>query len=132
MALAPVASCVPATVRVAVAVPPVPVRFADPKAVLFTVKLTAPVGEAVPLEAFTVAVNTVLLFIRKLAGLALTVVVVALDVRPPHAVTRLNASTDPNPVARSYPGPALKPRVPFTQFGEAATQGTELLPTVTS
>src|ERR1017187_988031 len=118
MALAPVASCVPVTVRVAVAVPPEPVRFADPKAVcapgaplrrgLFTRKLTVPVGEAVPAKAFTVAVSTVLAFVRMLAGLAETVVEVPLDdVRPPHAVTRLNASTDPNPVARSYPAAAL-------------------------
>jgi hypothetical protein len=65
------------------------------------------VGEALPLAAFTVAVSAVLPLAVMVAGEAVTVVVVAIAGMLFHCITRLYASTEPSPVAKSYPGPAL-------------------------
>ena len=89
---------------------PEPLRFAVPSRVLpkmlSSVKKTEPVGVALPVLAVTVAVNVVLAVVKILAGLAVTVVVVATDGLLGHCVTRLYASTEPSPVARSYPAAA--------------------------
>jgi hypothetical protein len=53
------------------------------------VKVTVPPGEVFPEAAFTVAVNTVLAVVAMVAGLAATVVMLALDAGVAHPVTRL-------------------------------------------
>jgi hypothetical protein len=108
MVLFPAVNWLALTVSDAVAVLPVPLRLAVPSDVLPSVKKTEPVGVVLPLAAVTVAVSTVLPLLAVMpAGLAVTVVVVAMDGLAGHCVTRLYASTEPSPVARSYPGPAL-------------------------
>jgi hypothetical protein len=111
MTLFPVLNWLALTVREAVAVPPEPERLPVPSDVLPSVKVTEPVGVALPLAAVTVAVSAVLLLAVMLAGAAVTVVVVATMVGMGwllfHCVTRLYVSTEPSPVARSYPGPAV-------------------------
>jgi hypothetical protein len=77
MALFPVFNWLALTGSDAVAVPPEPARLAVPSNVLPSVKETEPVGVALPLAAFTVAVSVVVLPAAMLAGLAATVVVVA-------------------------------------------------------
>jgi hypothetical protein len=70
--LLPMARPLPLTVRLAAEFE----TSADPNVVLPRVKVTVPAGAALPLAAFTVAVNTVLAEDNILAGLAETVVVV--------------------------------------------------------
>ena len=69
------ARLLPFTVREAVD----PERAADPRVVLPSVNVTVPVGAALPLAGFTVAVSTVFAEEGMLAGLAVTVVVVAMS-----------------------------------------------------
>jgi hypothetical protein len=73
----PAANWLALTVNDAVAVPPEPVRLPVPSDALPSVKETEPVGVPLPLAAFTVAVSAVLPPVAMLAGLAVTVVVVA-------------------------------------------------------
>ena len=58
----------------------------------------------------------------------------AVATNPGHEVTRVSALTEPSPVTRSYPGPALNPIVvvPDGQFGVPVVQGTLLSPVVMS
>lgn len=65
------------TVSDAVAVPPEPERLEVPSDLPPSVKETEPVGEALPLAAFTVAVSTLLPPAVMLVGLAVMVVMVA-------------------------------------------------------
>src|SRR5579864_6218045 len=122
MASTPVGNWLPKTVIDAVP----PLSVAEPNAVLPRLKAIEPVGIELLPDARTVAVTCVLPFTPRLDGLAVTVVVVVLTWRLLHCVIRLFPSTEPHPVARSYPGPALKPRKPPTQSLVAATQGTTL------
>ena len=107
MALFPAVNWPALTVSDALAVPPEPERLAAPSDVPPSVKETEPVGAMLPVAAFTVAVSVVLPLGRMLVGLAVTVVVVPTAGALDHCVTRLYASTEPKPVARSYPEPAL-------------------------
>lgn len=66
------------TVKVAVAVDPEAVSIPDPRETFPAVKVTLPVGAVVPLAGFTVAVNCVVAVWAMLAGLAASVVVVAI------------------------------------------------------
>jgi len=75
--LLPVASALPATVNVAVALLPDAVNVPVPSDLVPKVKVTVPVGAVVPLAGFTVAVITVLAVEAMPAGLAEAVVVVA-------------------------------------------------------
>src|SRR6266853_350474 len=118
MVLFPVDNWLPKTVKVALPEPP---SVAEPSAVLPALKATVPPGIELLPAALTVAVTCVLPFNPMLAGLAVTLVVV-LTTLLPHCVTRLFPSTEPNPVTRSYPTPALKPSEPFTQLRVLGTQ----------
>lgn len=73
----PAARLEPFTVKVAVALPEVPVSVAVPSCVEPTAKLTPPPGATVPDAGFTVIVSFVEVFEAKLGELALTVMVVA-------------------------------------------------------
>jgi len=64
------------TVSVAVAEPPLPERLAVPRVALPRMKVTVPLGDVEPEEAFTLAVSTVEAVAAMLAGLAVSVVVV--------------------------------------------------------
>jgi hypothetical protein len=78
------------------------------RAVPSTVKVTVPVGDVVPEPGFTVAVSVTVAPTTGLAGVTASAVVVAVSkATVPNAVARLLASTDPSPVARSYPVPAV-------------------------
>src|SRR5271167_768959 len=69
-----------------------------------TVNVTVPVGAAVPALWVTVAVSVTVAPVAGLDGEAATVVVVpALAATEVNAAARLDALTDPNPVAWSYP-----------------------------
>jgi len=85
----------------AVAVPPDPESVAAPSGLSPSVNETVPVGDAVPLAAFTVAVSTVDPLAKIMAGLTVSVVVVEVTGMPLHDVIRLYASTEPRPVTRS-------------------------------
>jgi hypothetical protein len=68
------------------------------------VNVTVPVGAAVPVLWVTVAVSVTVTPVAGLEGEAATVVVVpALAATEVNAVARLDAFTEPNPVAWSYP-----------------------------
>ena len=105
MVLFPAVNEFPETESDAVAMAPEPERLAAPSNVPPSVKETEPVGVVLPLLAVTVAVSVVPPLDVMLEGFAVTVVMV--DAMLFHCVTRLYASTEPNPVAKSYPGPAL-------------------------
>src|SRR5271157_279529 len=107
MVLLPAFNWLAVMVSGAVAVLPEPERLAVPSEMPPSVKETEPVGVRLPLVAFTVAVSVVLPPVVTMAGLAVTVVVVAVGGMLFHFVARMYTSTDPSPVARSYPLPAL-------------------------
>src|ERR1035437_837013 len=107
MVLLPAVNWLANTVSDAVATPPETVRLTIPRDTLPSVNVTDPVGMMLPVLAMTTAVSTVLAPAVTLAGLAVTVVVVEVTGPLFHCVTRLYASTEPRPVVRSYPGPAL-------------------------
>jgi hypothetical protein len=88
----PVGSWLPITVTLAVEVPPEPESAALPSVVEPMLNTTEPVGDAVPVVAFTVAASVVLPVVRMLAGVAVTLVVV--DVPCTLTVT-VTAPTDP-------------------------------------
>ena len=114
------------------AVLPTPDSVTLPKLVAPTAKETDPVGGFVPEAAVTVAVTKVLVPMLMLLGAATAVVVVAICTELLHRLTRLFTSTEPSPVAWSYPGPALKPMSPVVQSELPITHGTMLFPAVTS
>jgi hypothetical protein len=91
------------------------------------VKVTVPVKL---LLGVRVMVVVVLVPAATVAGLK----AVAERVNGESACAIANASTDPNPVTWSYPGPAMKPIcvVPEGQSVLGAVQGTLLSPVVTS
>jgi hypothetical protein len=111
---------------------------------------TVPVGAAPPPGPIapapaTVAVRRTLSFNPAVLGSTVSVVVLA--VPRFHCVTSRKASTEPNPVARSYPVPAAKamvlppfavvstpkpPEVALLQSSAPPAQGTELFPVATS
>ena len=107
MLLVPSASWLPLTLTAAVAVAPEPLRFTVPSTVSPSVKKTDPVGVALPVLALTVAVSIMLAVVKTLVELAVTAVVVPMAGPLFHCVTRLYASTEPSPVTKSYPEPAL-------------------------
>lgn len=74
----PAARALPLTVNVATPLPPETARVPLPSSLFPTVKVTVPLGAAVPLAGFTVAVTVVRALLAILAGLAETVVVVAM------------------------------------------------------
>src|ERR1017187_761266 len=110
---------------VALALVPEAVSAADPTSVSFDRKLTVPEGGTLP-PPFTVATNCTGVVKSTLVGEAVRVVVVA--VPSVHSAASLETLIEPRPVAWSYPGPALYPTSPFTQFGLPCTQGSLLSP----
>lgn len=92
MVLLPTVRLLPLMVRLAVD----PDRFSDPRVVLPRVKVTVPVGEALPLAALTVAVTVVLEVETIVAEFAETVVVVATE--PGLAMVTVTAPLDPRNV----------------------------------
>jgi hypothetical protein len=81
----------------------------------------------------TCAINRVVLVWEMLVELAASAVVVPTAAgATAHLVTRLYASTEPKPVARSYPGPAVYPKEPEMQPVVPRVQGTMLSPAVMS
>jgi|SRR5580658_5878592 hypothetical protein len=77
MLLLPVLNLLPATLNTAAAAPSMAVNVALPSEVFPIVKVTLPATAALPLAAFTIAVNWVVALNAMLAGLAATTVVVA-------------------------------------------------------
>ena len=74
----PVASALPLTVKVAMPLLPDTARVPLPSVLFPKVNVTVPLGAAVPLDGLTVAVSVVLALLAIPAGLAETVVVVAM------------------------------------------------------
>ena len=74
-----------------------------------TTNVTVPVGAVVKVFAATVAVKvTFSLITREVPGAAVSVVLVPVAwTKAASAVAKLLASTDPSPVAKSYPVPVL-------------------------
>lgn len=123
-----------------------------PLTVVGAIRETSPVGWAVPDKGATVTVAVTdcpwVIATCVVPPLIFRLVVVPLKVPTVsgHCVFRLATFTDPNPVAKSYPaaadhagvvGDAVLTRTPLAavlllQFVEFPTQGTELLPLVTS
>src|ERR1035438_6599934 len=100
MVLFPAASWLPFTVTAAVAEPPEPVKLAEPSVAPPSVKLTEPLGDAVPELARTVAVITVFPAEVMPAGLAVTLVLVAVAGT---VTVRLAVPTEPpNPPLPAY------------------------------
>jgi hypothetical protein len=98
----PQARLAPLTVSVAVATVAVPPNIAVPKTVLPSANVTEPAGTLPPLTAVRVAVNCTLALAAIVPGAAARVIAVpTTGGRLLHLVTRLNASTEPRPVARS-------------------------------
>src|SRR5262249_49432471 len=100
----------PLMVTLAVATPPEADRFAYPRSVFPELKNTVPAGVEPPC-AFTVAVKAAEPFGTSRMGFAVSVTVVAtelwVDGAPAQLRTKLYPSSEPSPVAGSYPGPAL-------------------------
>src|ERR1039457_1581702 len=115
MVFGPTANWLPKSTAVAVAALPDGITLALPKAVCPRMKSTEPSGQAAPQAGVTVTVMVVVPLAARVAGSATTVVVVAtvppvvhpVEGVPVHSRTRLFTSTDPSPVAWSYPGLAL-------------------------
>src|ERR1019366_5032299 len=116
MALLPAASWLPFTVTAAVAEPPEPVRLAEPSAAPPRVKLTEPLGDAVPELARTVAAITVFPAEAMPAGVAVTLMLVVVA----GTVTVIVAvpTEPPNPPLPAYTADKLlvpaASRLPFT------------------
>jgi hypothetical protein len=82
------------TVTEAVAVPPEPARLAVPRVTVPAVKVTVPVGDVVPLAAFTVTVTTVEALWAMLVGFAASEAVVVTS----GAVTLTGRTAETEPV----------------------------------
>lgn len=108
MALAPGERLLPLTMNVAVPAVPKATTTDEPSGAVPAAKVTLPVGAALPVTGAMVAVRVVLAVDAMLAAVAVSVMFVPTPgVKLLHFVARFQASTEPSPVAWSYPAPAV-------------------------